>query len=133
VVVVSHSYGALTALFLAIKHPELVRALVLASCLRFPCWRTSRTEEAVSGEAAFDDIQRRMVTPIQQSSATEIAKQESGCLWGTCSTDTRAWDKMSESSRQETLREANEWDVMITTGTLFPEIEPQTIRKIRQP
>ena len=43
------------------------------------------------------------------------------------------WGKMSESSRQETLRDANEWDVMITTGTLFPEIEPQTIRKIRTP
>jgi pimeloyl-ACP methyl ester carboxylesterase len=40
---------------------------------------------------------------------------------------------MSESSRQETLRDANKWDVMITTGTLFPEIEPQTIRNIRTP
>src|SRR5260370_1052502 len=30
VVVIGHSYAALTALFLAAKHPELVRALVLA-------------------------------------------------------------------------------------------------------
>ncbi|MFX8743366.1 alpha/beta hydrolase, partial [Acinetobacter baumannii] len=30
VVVIGHSYGALTALFLAARHPEVVRALVLA-------------------------------------------------------------------------------------------------------
>jgi len=30
VVVIGHSYGALTALFLTAKHPDLIRLLVLA-------------------------------------------------------------------------------------------------------
>jgi len=45
----------------------------------------------------------------------------------------RAWDTMSASSRRATLRDAHEWDVMMTSGTLFPEIDPQTIRKISAP
>jgi pimeloyl-ACP methyl ester carboxylesterase len=40
---------------------------------------------------------------------------------------------MSKSARDETLRNAHEWDVMMTTGTLFPDIAPATIRKITTP
>jgi pimeloyl-ACP methyl ester carboxylesterase len=40
---------------------------------------------------------------------------------------------VSESARQETLRNAHEWDAMMTTGILFPDIEPSTIRKITAP
>ena len=36
-----------------------------------------------------------------------------------------AWDQMSKSARDETLRDAHEWDVLMTTGTLFPEIGPK--------
>ena len=82
VVVIGHSYGALTALFLAARHPELVRALVLAEPPAY----------------VFNDP--------------------------------HAWDKMPQSSRDETLRDAHEWDVMMTTGTLFPAITPRAIRSI---
>ncbi len=47
--------------------------------------------------------------------------------------DLHGWDKMSEPARRETLRDAHEWDVMMTTGILFPDIEPPTIRKITAP
>ena len=40
---------------------------------------------------------------------------------------------MSPPSRAETLRDAHEWDVMMTTGTLFPEIERESIRKTSVP
>ena len=40
---------------------------------------------------------------------------------------------MSQSERAATLRDAHEWDVMMTTGELFPEIEPAAIRQLRVP
>lgn len=40
---------------------------------------------------------------------------------------------MPEPSRRQTLRDAHEWDVIMTTGTLFPDIEPAAIRKITAP
>src|SRR5262249_6313897 len=47
--------------------------------------------------------------------------------------DPHAWDKLSDASRAETLRNAHEWDVMLPRGTLFPAIPPESIRKIHVP
>jgi pimeloyl-ACP methyl ester carboxylesterase len=47
--------------------------------------------------------------------------------------DPHAWDQMTKSARDDTLRDAHEWDVMMSTGTLFPDIEPRTIRNITAP
>jgi pimeloyl-ACP methyl ester carboxylesterase len=47
--------------------------------------------------------------------------------------DPQAWDKMSEAARQDTLNHAHEWDVMMTTGSLFPELDPEAVRKITAP
>jgi predicted alpha/beta superfamily hydrolase len=49
VVVIGHSYGALTALFPAVKHPELVRALVWPSrplSLFWPICRATKSKLA---------------------------------------------------------------------------------------
>jgi len=40
---------------------------------------------------------------------------------------------MSPASKKETLRDAHEWDVMMTKGDLFPPIAPEIIRKISIP
>jgi pimeloyl-ACP methyl ester carboxylesterase len=37
---------------------------------------------------------------------------------------------MSEASRRETLRDAHEWEVMMTRGELFPELDPEAVRRI---
>jgi hypothetical protein len=43
--------------------------------------------------------------------------------------DPQAWDKMSPSSPDQTLQDAHERDVMMTTGTLFPAITPQAVQR----
>src|SRR5262249_58839513 len=63
--IVGHSYGALTALFLATQHPELIRAVVLAEPPAIPLLRHLRDEQANKGEAMFADIQQRMVNPMK--------------------------------------------------------------------
>jgi pimeloyl-ACP methyl ester carboxylesterase len=40
---------------------------------------------------------------------------------------------MSRTDRDAALRDAREWEVMMTKGTLFPEIDPVAIRQIRIP
>lgn len=40
---------------------------------------------------------------------------------------------MSQSSRDETMRDAHEWDVVMTTGTLFPDLDTASIQKISAP
>jgi pimeloyl-ACP methyl ester carboxylesterase len=133
VVVIGHSYGALTALFVGTRHPELVRALVLAEAPAVSLLEHLPGDQARAGHEAFKDIQRRMVTPMQE--AFRKVDREGGvrAFIDYVFSDPNAWDKMSPSSREQTMRDAHEWDVMMTTGTLFPVIEPGAIRKIKAP
>jgi pimeloyl-ACP methyl ester carboxylesterase len=133
VVVIGHSYGALTALFLAAKHPELVRALVLAEPPAISLLMHLPSDEAKTGKAMFEDIQRKMVAPMQQAFRKGDHDAGIAAFMDYVFNDPHAWDKMPESAREDTLRDAHEWDVMMTTGILFPNIEPPTIRRITAP
>ena len=133
VVVIGHSYGALTALFLAAKHPELVRALVLAEPPAISLLMHLPSDEAKTGKAMFEDIQRKMVAPMQQAFRKGDHDAGIAAFMDYVFNDPHAWDKMPESAREDTLRDAHEWDVMMTTGILFPNIELPTIRRITAP
>src|SRR4029077_15177372 len=52
---------------------------------------------------------------------------------GYLSSDPQAWDKMPDAARQGMLGRAHEWDVMMTAGELFPELDPQAVHKIASP
>lgn len=132
-VVIGHSYGALTALFLAARHPELVRALVLAEPPAVSLLTDIRGDEAGGGKAMFDDIQQRMVRPMQQAYRKGDREEGIRLFMAYIFNDPHAWDKMSQSSRDQTLRDAHEWDVMMTTGTLFPVITPGAVQSISAP
>ena len=133
VVVVGHSYGAFAALFLATRHPDLLRALVLAEPPAVNLLEQLPGTEARIGKSMLDDLQQRMVSPMQ--SAFRGGHSEAGVadFIDYVFDDPYAWSKMSESSRAETLRDVQEWNVMMTTGTLFPVIAPQAIREINAP
>jgi pimeloyl-ACP methyl ester carboxylesterase len=133
VVVIGHSYGALTALFLAARHPELVRALVLAEPPAISLLAHLPGDDAKTGKAIFEDIQRRMVMPMRQAFGRGDRDAGVGVFIDYVFNNPHAWDQMSKSARDETLRDAHEWDVMMTTGTLFPDIAPRTIRRITTP
>ncbi len=47
--------------------------------------------------------------------------------------DPQAWDRMSRSSREDTLKNVREWEVMMTTGELFPNLDPDAVRITRVP
>lgn len=134
VVVIGHSYGALTALFLAARHPELVRALVLAEPPAISLLpHVHDKDEAERGKEMFDDIQQRMVRPMQRAYRKGDREEGIRIFIDYVLNDPHAWDKMSQSSRDQTLKNAREWDVMLTTGTLFPAIAPQAVRRISAP
>ena len=132
-VVVGHSYGALTALFLATRHPQLVRAVVLAEPPALSLLNDLPGDEHTRGIAMFDDIQRRMVKPMQQAYRKGNGEEGIRIFIDYVFNDPQAWDKMSQTSREHTLRDGHEWDVMMTTGTLFPTITPREVQKIGAP
>lgn len=133
VVVVGHSYGALAALFLAAKRPELVRALVLAEPPAISLLEHLPGDQANIGNAMFRDIQDRMVAPMQKAFRQGDRDAGIAIFIDYVFNNPHAWDDMPQSSRDEMLHDAHEWDVMMTTGTLFSNIDPDEIRKITAP
>ena len=133
VVVLGHSYGALAALFLTVRHPRLVRAMILAEPPAVSLLTHLTGAEAKSGMDSFDDIQRRMVEPMRQAFRSGDRNAGVAIFMDYVFNDPHAWQKMSESSRQQTLKNAHEWDVMLAGGTLFPVIDPGTIERITVP
>jgi pimeloyl-ACP methyl ester carboxylesterase len=133
VVVIGHSYGAYDSLFLAAKHPELVRALVLAEPPAIPLLGYLPGDEQKKGKDMEEDIQRRMVVPMQKAFRRGDREAGISAFLAYVFNDPKAWDKMPQSGREQMLRSAREWDVMMTTGTLFPAIGPAEIRKITTP
>jgi pimeloyl-ACP methyl ester carboxylesterase len=133
VVVIGHSYGALAGLFLAARHPELLRALVLAEPPAVSLLADLHGDEGERGKAMFRDIQKRMAGPMRQAYQKGDREEGIRIFMAYVFNDAHAWDKMSQSSRDLTLRDAHEWDVVMTTGTLFPAIAPRAIRGISAP
>jgi pimeloyl-ACP methyl ester carboxylesterase len=131
--VVGHSYGALTGLFLAVRHPELVRTLVLAEAPAVSLLAHLPGDQAALGRQTLADIEKRMVEPMR--AAFERGDRETGLrtFIDYVLDDPRAWDRMPEAARQETLRGAGEWDAMLPTGELFPVLDPRAVRRITVP
>ena len=131
--VVGHSYGAFTVLFLAVKHPELVRTLVLAEPPAVSLLTHLSGDRSEIGKKTFADIQERMVKPMR--AAFQKGDREAGlrAFIAYLSGDPQTWDEMPDAARQDMLKHAQEWDVMMTTGELFPELDPAAVHKISAP
>jgi esterase len=131
--VVGHSYGALTALFLAVKRPELIRRMVLCEAPAVSLLAYLPGDQSAIGKATLADIRERMVKPMQAAFRRGDADAGVRDFMDYVMRDPQAWDKMSASARKGTLKDVREWDVMMTTGVVFPTLDPQAVRNIRAP
>jgi len=131
--VIGHSYGAYIALFLAVRHPELVRSLVIAEAPAVPLLADLPGAQAELGRATLADIRHGMEEPMV--AAFRKGDQSGGvaAFINYLSNDPKGWEKWPEQARQDTLKNAHEWDVMLTEGELFPELTSEEVKKIKAP
>ena len=131
--VVGHSYGAYTALFLAIRHPQIVRSLVIAEAPAMPLLGYLPGDESELGKKTLADIRARMEEPMKAAFRKGDQSAGVGAFINYLSNDSQAWDKWPEEARKGTLMNAHEWDVMLTEGELFPDVKPEAVQKIKAP
>ena len=131
--VIGHSYGALTTLFLAARHPDLVQAAILAEPPAVSLLQHIEGEDAERGLHAFADIQARMVSPMQVQFRAGKAEEGVATFFDYIFADPNAWTRQSAVDRAETMKDAGEWKIMLPNGTLFPEIAPEEVRRITTP
>jgi len=131
--VIGHSYGAYTALFLAVRYPELVRSLVIAEAPAVSLLGYLPGEQAELGRATLADIRQRMEEPMVAAFRKGDQKAGVAAFINYLSNDPKGWEKWPEEARQDTLKNAHEWDVMLTEGELFPDLKPEEVKKIKAP
>ncbi|MDE2483386.1 MAG: alpha/beta hydrolase [bacterium] len=133
IVLVGHSYGALDALFFAVRHPEMLRALVLVEPPAISLLEQLPAARAAEGRAMYRDIQRRMVRPMQDAFRSGDRERGVATFIDYVFDDPHRWERWSQEDRDATLRDAHEWDVMLARGTLFPPLSAQAVRSIAAP
>ncbi|HVX90641.1 MAG TPA: alpha/beta hydrolase, partial [Candidatus Paceibacterota bacterium] len=124
---------ALTSLFLAAGHPHLIHSMVLAEPPAVSLLAHLPGPRADIGIETLRDIRANLVPPL--TAAFRAGDREGGIrhFLAYMLGDADAWDRLSARSKAETLRNAGEWDVILTRGVLFPQIAPPTIRGIVAP
>lgn len=131
--IVGHSYGALTTLFLATRHPELLRTIVLAEPPAVSLLAHLSPDQAAAGRETLADIEIR-VRQIQ--GAWRRGDREEGMrIFFTWHTGNPAfWDSvLPEGVRQDSRRNFTEWDAVLLSGELFPPIAAEAIQTIGVP
>ena len=124
--VVGHSYGALTALFLAVKHPEMVRTLVLAEppVLRW-------IEEKPEGRILFNtfmEFWRSVGDALRLGKREEALRLTFNYFIGEGS-----FDHMTEAQRNYLIQNIREWQALSTSRDAFPVLRRADVRKMKVP
>jgi pimeloyl-ACP methyl ester carboxylesterase len=117
--VVGHSYGGYAALFLAMKHPDLVRTLTLAE-----------PPVVFGGDRVGDDRER-----VRKQARAAFAKGDAeGAVRVVVSSGREgSYDKIPEPFRKLLLRNARELEALVTSEEMYPAIDRDAVRKIAAP
>jgi pimeloyl-ACP methyl ester carboxylesterase len=122
--VIGHSYGALTALFLAVKHPELVRSLVLAEPPVLG-W----AQEKPAGRPLYNEIMDNLWRPV--GDAFRRGKKEQALrLSLNYFVGEGVFDQVPEAQRNYWRSNLREWQALTTSRDAFPPLSRQAVRRI---
>jgi non-heme chloroperoxidase len=133
--VVGHSYGAYTALILAMKHPELVRSLVLAEppLLR---WLPGLP----GGQRLYADFMNNMWDPTGREfrrGNTEQAMRVTTDWFGKngylIEGKPARFDALSAETRGFMMENALEWQALTTSSDAFPMLDRAAVKAIKVP
>jgi pimeloyl-ACP methyl ester carboxylesterase len=124
---IGHSYGALGALFLAVRQPEMVRTLVLAEA---PLLRLAK--DAPGGETVFEEFMTNAWEKAGRAFESEGLEQGMRVL-----TDyfygLGALDQIPESERERIMGNALEMKALTMSEDAFPALSHEEIKRIKVP
>jgi len=122
---VGHSYGALTALFLAVKHPELVRTLVLAEPPVLG-WAQDRPK----GKVLYDEIMANLWKPTGDAFRRREPEQALR-LTINYFLGEGVLDQVPEGQRKYWMSNMREWQALTTSQDAFPRLNRTSVRRVK--
>jgi pimeloyl-ACP methyl ester carboxylesterase len=132
--VIGYSYGAYAALFLAQRHPELVRSLVLAEPPALPLLPRIAGGEALRTEF-MAKVWQPAVAGFRESDEAGVRAGVNGFgEIGYSGTDEKmTFDSLPPDVRAVVLDNAPEWRALTRSKNAFPSLPISAIERIRTP
>jgi non-heme chloroperoxidase len=124
---VGHSYGAYTALFLAVKHPEQVRTLVLAEP---PVHRW--VQKTPEGKPVFEEFMTNIWRPAGQAFRRGDDEQALR-LTTDYFVGKGAFDQLPQKLRTILMDNIREWKALTTSRDAFPTLLAEQVKRITMP
>jgi pimeloyl-ACP methyl ester carboxylesterase len=125
--VVGYSYGAFTALFLAVKHPELVRSLVLAEA---PVLRWAQDQP--EGKALFDEFMDNIWKPVGDA-FRRGEKEQALRLTLNYFAGPGVFDQIPQVQRDILMSNIQEWQALTMSRDANPPLSRESVRRIKAP
>jgi pimeloyl-ACP methyl ester carboxylesterase len=125
--IVGYSYGALTALFLATEHPELVRSLTMAEPPILN-WLS----EIPGGQTELDKFMQTMWRPVGEAFRRDDPET---ALRITCDyfSGKGSYDQLPTGSKQSLLDNIREWKALTTSRDAFPMLSRDAVASLKVP
>jgi pimeloyl-ACP methyl ester carboxylesterase len=124
---IGHSYGAYTILFLAIKHPELVRSLTLAEP---PVHRWA--SDSPEGKQVFKDMMEfwgKAGDAFRKGNSDEALRLMAAFF----SENKETYESLPAVVRKKTEQNLKEWKALTTSRDAYPPVERRLVEKIKKP
>ena len=125
--IVGHSYGALTALFLAVRHPEMVRTLVLAEP---PVMRWA--QEKPEGRTLFTEFMHNLWKPAGEA-FRRGDKEQALRVTVKYFAGEGVFDQVPETQRKYWMGNLREWQALTTSRDAFPALSREDVKRIKAP
>jgi non-heme chloroperoxidase len=125
--VVGHSYGAFTALFLALKYPKLVRALVLAEppVLR---WAQDRPQGKFLYDTFINGTWKPVGDEFRRGERERALRLTLNYFLGE-----DVFDQIPEAQRNYWMQNIREWHALTTSSDPFPPVPRSRVKSIKMP
>jgi pimeloyl-ACP methyl ester carboxylesterase len=133
--VVGHSYGAYTSMFLTLKHPELVRSLVLSEPPIMK-WLNDTPE----GKPLLNDFMTNMWVPCavafrqhEPEKALQITVDWFGVHESPTNGHSATYADLPADARNFLMQDIGEWQALTTSRDAFPALTRDQVRQIHKP
>ena len=125
--IVGHSYGAFTALFLAVRYPEVVRTLVLAEP---PVMRWA--QEKPGGRTLFTEFMDNLWKPAGEA-FRRGDKEQALRVTVKYFAGEGVFDQVPETQRKYWMGNLREWQALTTSRDAFPALSREDVKRIKAP
>ena len=125
--IIGHSYGALTALFLAVKHPKMVRTLVLSEAPAHSL-ALDKPAGAVLVNEFLDNLWKPAALAFNNNEKERALRLTVKYFAGA-----DVYEQVPQNVRDYWMGNIREWEALTTSRDAFPALSREKVKRIKIP